>query len=242
MDCQANKQITHKAAMLAVPALAAVIGLAVFGPAISAQAAEVTSSSSEATVSVTIDKIEVTILEINGDKFSNDKEASETAIRTLNNENTVKFTADRDAHIKIVSDGKTLWEGDVKAGQVNEVKFSLAESKVGIHAIEIQSSIPGVSGYSVAHFSVDYRPVIPSIIPSIGPSDNGKTNANAPNTGLYFNLGGQMYSATTIAIVLLLAAVIVYLLVRHNAQHADDHKAPASTKKIKAARKKMDLI
>lgn len=236
MKYQLKNQFSRATTALAVSGLVVASSFSAMGPAMLTHAADPTpaSSSAEATISVTIDRIELTILEVNGTKFGDNEEANNTAIRTLNSENTVKFKADRDAHVKLVADGKVLWEGDVKAGEVKEVKFTLANTNVGVHAIEIQGSIPGINGYSQSRFSVDYRPVIPSIIPSGG--------VNAPNTGLYFNLGGQMYSATTIAIVLLLATVIVYLLVRHNSHKAEATAEAASTKKVKAARKKMDIV
>ena len=192
----------------------------------------VTSASGEATVSVTVRAVSVNIIRVNDFQFGDGVSSGTTAVKTYNAKNNVTLKTDNDAHVKIVLDGDVLWEGDTKAGQPVNATIDLNGRPVGVYQLEVRASFPDdLDAYSTSSFWLDYQATVPSIIPG---------DVNAPNTGLYVTIGGRVYSMTTIAILLILAALVVFLACTRG-QNREMAKAKA---KVKASRKgkKMDMI
>ena len=192
----------------------------------------VTSASGEATVSVTVRAVSVDIIRVNDFQFGDGVSSGTTAVKTYNAKNSVTLKTDNDAHVKIVLDGDVLWEGDTKAGQPVNATIDLNGRPVGVYQLEVRASFPDdLDAYSTASFWLDYQATVPLIIPG---------DVNAPNTGLYVTIGGRVYSMTTIAILLILAALVVFLACTRG-QNKEMAKAKA---KVKAGRKgkKMDMI
>lgn len=191
-----------------------------------------TSASGEATVSVTVRAVSVNIIRVNDFQFGDGIGSGTTAVKTYNAKNNVTLKTDNDAHVKIVLDGDVLWEGDTKAGQPVNATIDLNGRPVGVYQLEVRASFPDdLDAYSTSSFWLDYQATVPSIIPG---------GVNAPNTGLYVTIGGRVYSMTTIAILLILAALVVFLACTRG-QNREMAKAKA---KVKASRKgkKMDMI
>ena len=191
-----------------------------------------TSASGEATVSVTVRAVSVNIIRVNDFQFGDGVSSGTTAVKTYNAKNNVTLKTDNDAHVKIVLDGDVLWEGDTKAGQPVNATIDLSGRPVGVYQLEVRASFPDdLDAYSASSFWLDYQATVPSIIPG---------DVNAPNTGLYVTIGGRVYSMTTIAILLILAALVVFLACTRG-QNREMAKAKA---KVKASRKgkKMDMV
>ncbi|MDO4271955.1 MAG: hypothetical protein Q4C83_03190 [Candidatus Saccharibacteria bacterium] len=190
------------------------------------------TSSAESTISVTVKAVKIDVTQINGAIFTDNAEVGSTAVRTLNAKNEVHFKTDQDAHVVIKQGDKVFWEGDTKAGQPVTATIDLTDYQVGVYTFTVEASLADTEGSSLVYFHLDYRATIPSIIPG--------GDVNAPNTGLYMTIGGRVYSMTTIALILLLAAVMVYLICR---KMGDKQEAPVKAKsKSKTTRKKMDMI
>lgn len=217
--------------MVAGMAMAVVaMPVAIAGNASPAHAA--TSASGEATVSVTVRAVSVNIIRVNDFQFGDGISSETTAVKTYNAKNNVTLKTDNDAHVKIVLGGDVLWEGDTKAGQPVNATIDLNGRPVGVYQLEVRASFPDdLDAYSTSSFWLDYQATVPSIIPG---------DVNAPNTGLYVTIGGRVYSMTTIAILLILAALVVFLTCTRG-QNREMAKAKA---KVKASRKgkKMDMI
>lgn len=234
-------QVAHRASypVLALGAAAAVVGLTI--ATVNAPLAQAATTGADSPVVVTVDAITTSITQVNGTKFNNNDEVDSIAVRTYDATNEVHFKTDADAHVKLVLGDKVLWEGDTKADQPATAKFDLGKTSVGIYNIAIRAYTPGQDkSYSVTFFHLDYRATIPSVVPDNGNNniyDNG--GVEAPNTGLYMTIGGRIYSMTTVAVVLLLTAIAVYLIC---SKYSKKEAAPAKAHKAKTTRKKMDMI
>lgn len=227
---------------------AAVMGLAAFTvntPA--ALAAE--SSGADSTFIVNVNAIKISVMQVNSTVFNNNDEADSIAVRTYDAKNHVHFKTDSDAYVKLVMGDKVLWEGETKADQPVSANFDLGKTSVGIYNISIRAydSKDETDHYSRVFFHLDYRATIPSIIPDNGNNniyDNG--GVKAPNTGMYVTIGGRIYSMSTVALVVLLTAVAIFLICsKYGRQEPAVAKAAsksAKSAKAKTTRKKMDLI
>ena len=185
------------------------------------------AQAGEATISVTVDTINVDITQINDFTFEGDIDHSNVAVKTYEAKNEVHFTTDQDAHVQIILGGDVVWEGDTKAGQPVVATVDLSGRPVGVYQFTMRVSFPNDAdgGYSESSFWLDYQATVPSII-------------NAPNTGLYVNIGGRIYSMTTIAFVLLMLGIVVFL-----ACTRQSNKEMAKAKaRAKSNRKKMEMI
>lgn len=207
------------AAVVAVP-------LATMGGSYTASAA--TSAGGDATISVNVRAISVDIIQVNGFEFSGDQQSNSVAVKTYTAQNNIHFRTDYDAHVKIILDGTVLWEGDTKADQPAVADIDLGDRPVGTYRFTVRAAFTdNPDSYSESYFWLDYQPTVPSII-------------NAPNTGMYVKIGGRMYSMSTIALVLLLSAIIVFLLCT---RHRDEEMAKAKVRaKANRKGKKADLI
>ena len=207
------------AAVVAVP-------MATIGGMQSAMAVASTSASSEVPVTVTVRRVKVNITQVNDLKFEGDVNSDNVAIKTYEAKNEVHFTTDQDAHVQIILGDDVVWEGDTKAGQPIVATVDLNGRPVGVYQFTMRASfLDGPEGYSDSHFWLDYQATVPSII-------------NAPNTGLYVSIGGRIYSMTTIAFVLLMLGIVVFL-----ACTRQSNKEMAKAKaRAKSNRKKMDMI
>lgn len=194
-------------------------------------ASAATSVGGDATVSVTVRAVSVDIIRVNDFQFGDGISSETTAVKTYNAKNNVTLKTDNDAHVKIVLDGDVLWEGDTKAGQPANATIDLNGRPVGVYQLEVRASFPDdLDAYSTSSFWLDYQATIPSIIPG--------GDINAPNTGLYVTIGGRVYSMTTLAIVLILAAVAVFLA----ATRGRNHEMAKAKARAKSNRKNMDMI
>lgn len=158
------------------------------------------TASMESEITVVVDAVRITINRINDTQLSGD-EASGKAVQTYTAKNEISFTTDRDAHVRIMFGDKALWEGDAKAGQPATAVIDMTGTPIGAYQLSLRASKMGdsLSQYAVAYFWLDYRATIPSII-------------GAPSAGAYVTVGGRVYSMTTIAFILLLIGVLVYLV------------------------------
>lgn len=201
------------------------------------------NASTESVLTVNVDSVSVNITKIN----NTDVRDGVAATDTTQPQNAIHFRTDRNAYVKIVIGDKVMWEGDVKAGQPVTAQIDLGNTAAGIYDFSIRAykDKDSVGSYTQQFFRLNYRPIIPSIIPD----DTGKVihknlNPKAPNTGLYINVGGHIYSMTTVAFLAILVAVMVYLIAN---RFSEKNKATATAKtskstKTKTTRKKMDLI
>lgn len=224
-----NKATKITLASGAALAIVAATVLSVNGGVISTPTAKATSSIAEVNVAVSGTVIEVT--NINGTGITDQSTLNNTAIKTIDGKNKVTFKADKSGHAKIVAVDKVLWEGDIEAGVPVTAEFTLPNLTVGTHGLAIRVNLPGSDKYTQVFFNLDYRAVVPSIIPG--------GDVLAPNTGLYMTIGGHVYSATTIAILLILTAVAIYLISTRYTKRSELAKAKA---KAKSSNKKMDMI
>lgn len=185
-----------------------------------------TSAGGDAAVSVTVRAISVNITQINDFKFDGDINADNVAVKTYEAKNEVHFTTDQDAHVQIVLGDDVVWEGDTRAGQPIVADIDLGGRPLGTYQFAVRASfMDNLDAYSESYFWLDYQATVPSII-------------NAPNTGLYVNIGGRIYSMTTIAFVLLMLGIVVFL-----ACTRQSNKEMAKAKaRAKSNRKKMDMI
>ena len=181
---------------------------------------------SEATVSVTVKSVLANITQINSFLFDDNISSDNVAVKTYEAKNEVHFTTDQDAHVQIILDGDVIWEGDTKAGQPVVADIDMGKRSAGVYKFAIRAAFPDdLDAYSESYFWLDYQATVPSII-------------NAPNTGLYVNIGGRIYSMTTIAFVLLMLGIVVFL-----ACTRQSNKEMAKAKaRAKSNRKKMDMI
>lgn len=184
---------TVVAAMLALPISLANV------PAANAEKVELSDTS----VTVKVDNINIKILKVN-DYEVKGQDITNLAFRTLSTKNKITFTTDSDTKVEIKLKDKVLWSGEVKANQPTTADVDLAGVAVGTHSLSIRAAIGDTGNYSNQYVNLDYRAVVPSIVPG--------GDVLAPKTGLYVNLAGQSYSMTTIAIFVLLSAVVVYMV------------------------------
>lgn len=206
------------AAVVAVP-------MATVGGMHSAMAA--TSGGSKVPVTVNVNRINLGITQVNDFTFDGNISADNVAVKTYEAKNEVHFTTDQDAHVQIILDGDVIWEGDTKAGQPVTVTVDLGGRPLGVYQLimHVAPTDGSSDGYDEGSFWLDYQATVPSII-------------NAPNTGLYVNIGGRIYSMTTIAFVLLMLGIVVFL-----ACTRQSNKEMAKAKaRAKSNRKKMDMI
>lgn len=189
-----------------------------------------TSVGGEATISVTVESIKAEITQINNSVFNSPDEAASVAIKTYNAKNEIHFKTDEDGHVKIMLGDEVMWEGDTKADQPVVAEIDLTGKPVGVYQFTLMVYYPDGDGGFPYNFWLDYQATIPSIIPG--------GDINAPNTGLYVTIGGRVYSMTTLAIVLILAAVVVFLATTRGRNH-EMAKAKA---RAKSNKKNMDMI
>lgn len=207
------------------------VGLANWTPAM----AVATSAGGDALVTVTVRAVQVIITQINNTYFDGG-EASSTAVDTYDAKNEVHFRTDHDAHVQIVLGDEVLWQGDSKAGQPVVAQIDLGDRTVGLYQLSVRAAfMDDLNNFTPYDFWLNYRAIIPSIIPG--------GDVNAPNTGMYVKIGGRIYSMSTVAFVLLLMAIIVFLLCTRY-QDDDDKaiKARAKTRAKAKHRKKADII
>lgn len=200
------------------------------------------TSSTESVFNVRVDAAKIDILRINDTDVRDGVAVGDTT----NPKNSIHFKVDSDAYAKIVIGDKVLWQGDVKAGQPVDAQIDLGNTAAGVYdfAIRAYKDKNNTSSYSQQFFRLNYKPIIPSIIPDdTGKVINKNLNPKAPNTGLYVTIGGHIYSMTTVAFLAILVAVAVYLIANKFSEKkvAVTAKTSKSTK-TKATRKKMDLI
>ena len=178
-------------------------------------------ASMESEITVVVDAVKVTINRINDTQLSDD-EASGKAVQTYTAKNEISFTADRDAYVRIMLGDKVLWEGDVKVGQPTTAVIDMTGTPIGAYQLSLRASKVGDSldQYAVAYFWLDYRATIPSII-------------GTPSAGAYVTVGGRVYSMTTVAFILLLIGVLVYLVATKYSKQ-ELKKAPV---KVKSSRR-----
>lgn len=175
------------------------------------------TASMESEITVVVDAVRIAINRINDTQLSGD-EASGKAVQTYTAKNEISFTTDRDAYVRIMLGDKVLWEGDAKADQPTTVVIDMTGTPIGAYQLSIRASKMGdsLNQYAVAYFWLDYRATIPSII-------------GAPSAGAYVTVGGRVYSMTTIAFILLLIGVLVYLVATKYSKQ-ELKKAPAKVK------------
>ena len=223
----------------------AVVAVAATNIGQTAQAAELLEGGSKSTISVEVRAVQITITQINDTVFDNQSLVDNIAIRTYQSKNEVHFKANQDAHVTLMLGDKVLWEGDVKKDQPTVATFDLGETAVGIYNLALRGyTTEDREHYSVTFFHLDYRAMIPSIIP-----DNDQTvihsngNVSAPNTGMYVTIGGRVYSMTTVAFLLLLTAVAVFLICsKFGKRQPATATVKTTVKKTKKPRKPMDMI
>lgn len=182
-----------------------------------------TSASGEATITVTVDAVTIDIIKINGTVFGGSVEPGAVAVKTFNAKNDIHLRTDKDSKVQIIIGDKVLWEGETKAGQPVTATIDLTGYPVDVYKLKIKATADDGSIAEAAAW-LDYQATLPSILPDGG--------VDAPNTGLYVTIGGRVYSMTTVAFLLILLALVIYLVSSRASKH---EVAKAKTKSNKKA-------
>lgn len=162
---------------------------------------------------------QITVKVLSGVKVSvkkvNDKEPAKGSI-TYSKHNTMRLTSDKDAKVSIKYGNNVLWQGELKKGQATDIAFNLpggpGKYELTIFAEDLKDS----RNHGSTQIVIDYRAILPPLIPggntdNQGNKDNDKSNVNAPNTGAYVMIGNYAFSTSTIAVLVILIALAVFV-------------------------------
>lgn len=190
------------------------------------------SAGAEATIMVTVKRIELTVDKINGapvELTSRNSGITRLNYDTYSWRNFIIFHTSERAYVRIYSGDTVIWEGWSSGnGQQTRANFNLPK-KIGNYELKIRTftdkdTSKGIVGYTEATLNLNFKATVPSILP-------GNSGASP---ALYMNIGGTMISISTIIIVLALLIVIA-VLVSERAEYKSEHQ---KEEKAKAARKK----